>query len=84
MTGGDFDSNVVQLAREERMMREAGLLSGSEPAARGTDREEEPTDWKEDEDKGRQPDDSGSDTEGPDDDGGPGDSGGKDREQDGA
>lgn len=84
MTGGDFDSNVVQLAREERMMREAGLLSGSEPAARGTDREEEPTDGKEDEDKGRQPDDSGSDTEGPDDDGGPGDSGGKDREQDGA
>jgi len=86
MTGGDFDSNVVQLAREEQMMREAGLLSGSETAAKGTDREEEPTDGNKDEDggKGCQPDDSGSDAEGPDDDDDPGDSDGKGRGQDGA
>lgn len=29
MTGGDFDSNVSQLAREQQMMKEAGLLSNS-------------------------------------------------------
>ncbi len=27
MTGGDFDSNVAQLARENQLMKEAGLLS---------------------------------------------------------
>ena len=68
MTGGDFDSNVVQLAREEQMMREAGLSGGKKAADREADGKEEPTDGQEDEDKGKQPDD-GSDTEGPDDDG---------------
>ncbi len=29
MTGGDFDSNVAQLAREEQLMKEAGLLSSA-------------------------------------------------------
>ena len=84
MTGGDFDSNVVQLAREEQMMREAGLLSGSDPAAKGTDREEEPTDGQEDEDKDQQPDEGGSDTEGQEDgDAERPDDGAKGKEQDG-
>lgn len=82
MTGGDFDSNIVQLAREEQMMREAGLLSGK-TAAKGTDGEEEPTDGKED--KGQQPDDGDSDTEGQEDGDaeGPDDDGAKGTEQDG-
>ena len=29
MTGGDFDSNVAQLAREAQLMKEAGLLSSA-------------------------------------------------------
>ena len=67
MTGGDFDSNVVQLAREEQMMREAGLLSGK-TAAKRTDGEEEPTDGHGDEDDGKsQRPDDGSDTEGQED-----------------
>lgn len=40
MTGGDFDSNVAQLARENQMMKEAGLLpSGMEehPGSRPQD-----------------------------------------------
>lgn len=80
MTGGDLDSNIIQLAREEQMMREVGLLGGNGPTARETDGEEEPTDGRgdEDDDKGRQPDggaaeghdDDGGDTEGTDDDAG--------------
>ena len=27
MTGGDFEANVAQLARENQLMKEAGLLS---------------------------------------------------------
>lgn len=34
MTGGDFDGNVAQLAREKQMMAEAGLLGGSGPMNR--------------------------------------------------
>lgn len=30
MTGGDFDSNVMQLAREKQLMKSAGLLSENE------------------------------------------------------
>lgn len=30
MTGGDFDSNVAQLARENQLMKSAGLLSSEE------------------------------------------------------
>lgn len=81
MTGGDFDGNIAQLAREEQMMREAGLLSGK-TAAKRTDGEEEPTDGKKD--KGQQPDD-GSDTEGQEDGDAEGsdDDGAKGKEQDG-
>ncbi|MCI9388366.1 MAG: phage portal protein [Lachnospiraceae bacterium] len=47
MTGGDFGSNVAQLAREEQMMRDAGLL-GSRTAAKETHgKEDEPEDGPE-------------------------------------
>lgn len=43
MTGGDFDSNVMQLARENQLMKTAGLLSS------GADRLPEREDQKENE-----------------------------------
>ncbi len=77
MTGGDFDSNIAQLAREEQMMREAGLLGGSKAIGRELDGKEEQED-------GQDGQKDSSDEPREDDDDGAGDSGGKDREQDGA
>lgn len=35
MTGGDFDSNVMQLAREKQLMKAAGLLSSETKSSKG-------------------------------------------------
>ena len=73
MTGGDFDSNIAQLAREERMMREAGLSGGKKAKDREADgKEDEPEDGQDEKDSPDEP--------GEDDDDDPGD--GKDRRTD--
>ena len=52
MTGGDFDSNIAQLARENKLMKDAGLLSGG-----GTGQESK----KEGEDKTYEKNEDGAD-----------------------
>ncbi len=50
MTGGDFDSNIAQLERENQLMKEAGLLSSGGEYAPGDENKkesEERTDGKE-------------------------------------
>lgn len=49
MTGGDFDSNVAQLARENQLMKDAGILSSGTESVKRKEREEE-TDETEDDD----------------------------------
>ena len=51
MSGGDFDSNIAQLARENKLMKAAGLLSGS-----GTGQESK----KEGEDKNHEKNEDGT------------------------
>ena len=53
MTGGDFDANVAQLARENQLMKDAGLLSGAPVAENNKPemKESEKTDEDEDENK---------------------------------
>lgn len=76
MTGGDLDSNIIQLAREEQMMREAGLLGGSKAMDRGLDgKEDEPEDEQDEKDRTDEP--------GEDDDDDPGDGDGESGGQDG-
>lgn len=60
MTGGDFDSNVAQLARENERMKAAGLLSsGTERQTDGGDfdenRKESGEEWNESENDDKEP-----------------------------
>lgn len=50
MTGGDFDSNVAQLAREQQMLKEAGLLNNGEPIDKQPERKEAGKDEQKDKD----------------------------------
>lgn len=58
MTGGDFDSNVMQLARENQLMKTAGLLSS------GADRLPEREDQKENEEGTDETEDKDNESDG--------------------
>lgn len=63
MTGGDFDANVAQLARENQLMKDAGLLSGAPVAENNKPEMKESEKTDEDEDENKDPE-SDAGTEG--------------------
>ena len=63
MMGGDFESNVVQLSRENEMMKAAGLTASSFDSVKNEKKEEseEESDEEEgDEDEGREGNSTGT------------------------
>lgn len=66
MTGGDFEANIAQLARENQLMKEAGLISsGPEPSnnQKSNQKESENTDEDEESDKDPESDAGGEESE---------------------
>ena len=62
MTGTDFDANVAQLARENQLMKEAGLVSAAAPPGSAEENKEKESE-KPDEEEDKDPE-SDSDTDG--------------------
>ena len=62
MTGTDFDANVAQLARENQLMKEAGLVSAAAPPGSAEENREKESE-KPDEEEDKDPE-SDSDTDG--------------------
>ena len=62
MTGTDFDANVAQLARENQLMKEAGLVSAAAPPGSAEENREKESE-KPDEEEDKDPE-SESDTDG--------------------
>lgn len=51
MTGTDFDANVAQLARENQLMKEAGLVSAAAPPGSAEENKEKESEKPDEEDK---------------------------------
>ena len=63
MTGTDFDANVAQLARENQLMKEAGLVSAAAPPGSAEENKEKESEKPDEEEEDKDPESDG-DTDG--------------------
>ena len=63
MTGTDFDANVAQLARENQLMKEAGLVSAAAPPGSAEENREKESEKPDEGEEDKDPESDG-DTDG--------------------